>query len=313
MQHYQTQSPVLFLIFNRPDVTAQVFNKIKQVKPGKLYVAADGPRADKKSEAELCEQARAVIKQIDWECELKTLYRKENLGCKIAVSSAIDWFFDQEEEGIVFEDDCLPDISFFKFCDELLQRYRFDTRIRHITGNNFNNGRKWGDDTYYFSNQTTVWGWASWKRVWLDYDVNLAKYKAGEAAEQMAKIFADEHVVEAWAEIFADMKAGKIDTWDYQLSFANYFNNGLSIIPNYNLVTNIGFGENATHTFDKQHPLADIPLVAVDEISHPKYILPEKQADLLFLREYFRVAERITRLKKHNSLKRRIKRLFRNN
>jgi hypothetical protein len=304
---YQTKSAVLFVIFNRPELTQKVFEKIREAKPGRLYIAADGPRLDFPDDELLCQQTRAVVKDIDWDCEVKTLFRDENAGCKAGVSSAADWFFSHEEEGIILEDDCLPANSFFKFCDVLLDKYREDTRIRHITGCNLQNDKKWGDGSYYFSNMTHVWGWASWKRAWKDYDRTLSKYSEKDAKILMSVVFEDPFIVESWVNIFNEVKAGKINAWGYQLDFANYFNNGLTIIPNQNLISNIGFGVNATHTLDEQSMYANIPLTELNEIIDPQYILPEKQADLIVLTRDFNIEER---RRKEKSLGRRIKKWF---
>ncbi|PRY53696.1 hypothetical protein B0I27_103166 [Arcticibacter pallidicorallinus] len=278
---YQTRSAVLFVIFNRPDTTFRVFERIKQTRPAKLYIAADGPRSDNPSDQERCMEARSVIEKIDWPCETKTLLRDENLGCKYGVSTAIDWFFDNEQEGIILEDDCLPSNDFFRFCDLMLERYRNDTRIRHITGCNLQYGKKWGSASYYFSNNVHVWGWAAWKRVWQQYDVELASYNENEIEEQFSKVFPEPLLVESWSEIFEKMKRNEIDTWDYQLGIANFFNNGLCVIPNFNLISNIGFGPNGTHTFSETDRNANIVSEDLpDVIVHPKYILPEKQADM---------------------------------
>ncbi|CAN5156144.1 hemolytic protein HlpA [soil metagenome] len=304
---YHTQSPVLFVIFNRPDVTQRVFDEIRAAQPSRLYIAADGPRKGWPTDKLLCEQSRDIVKNIDWECEVKTLFRTQNAGCREGVSSAVTWFFSYEEEGIILEDDCLPAKSFFKFCDTLLERYRFDTRIRHITGCNLQQGKKWGNYSYYFSNMTHVWGWASWKRVWKDYDKNLKKYNKSDVRVQLSNIFADPLIVECWEQVFEEVKAGRINAWGYQLDFANFFNNGLTIIPNENLIANIGFRNDATHTVDTNSIYANIPLTEIHEITHPVFILPEKQADLITLVRDFNIVER---RRKHNSLRKKVKRWF---
>jgi len=304
---YQTKSAVLFVLFNRPDTTRQVFNKIRAAKPKRLYLTADGPRPGFPDDEKLCKQTREIVNEIDWECEVKTLFREENAGCKNGVSAAISWFFSQEEEGIILEDDCLPASSFFKFCDTLLEKYRNDTRIRHITGCNLQFGKKWGNGSYYFSNRTHVWGWASWRRVWDDYDLNLDKYDAADIKQQMKNIYDDDLVAESWANIFKELKAGKINSWAYPLDFANFFNNGLVIIPNENLISNIGFSVDATNTLNKNSVYANIPLVEMAEISHPTFMLPEKQADLSIMNRDFDIAER---RRKQNSWHRKIKRWF---
>jgi len=303
--YYQTQSAVLFIIFNRPDTTQQVFEQIKAARPARLYVAADGPRQNVQDDVTHCKQARDIATVIDWDCELKTLFKEKNAGCKEAVSSALTWFFDNEEEGIILEDDCLPANSFFRFCDVLLDKYRLDTRIRHISGANFQHGKKWGDATYYFSNITHVWGWASWRRVWKDYDKELSRYDENDVKEKLANIFTDPLIVESWHHIFKELKAGKIDTWDFQLGFTNYFNNSLCIVPNYNLVSNIGFSDNATHTTQANNLSANIPLTDIVEIEHPLYFLAEKKADEFTFNHEFNIAER---RRKHNLPRRRFKR-----
>jgi hypothetical protein len=305
---YQTKSAVLFVIFNRPDTTSKVFNQIRAAKPKRLYIAADAPRTDFPGDELLCKQARAVVNAVDWECEVKTLFREENVGCRGGVSSAAAWFFNHEEEGIILEDDCLPANSFFKFCDTLLEKYRYDTRIRHITGCNLQQGRRWGVGTYYFSKLTHVWGWASWKRVWNDYDKYLSKYDDVEVKKQLGNIFEDPLVVECWAHIFDEVKAGEINAWGYQLDFANFFNNGLTIIPNDNLISNIGFGANAVHTTDENSIYANIPVTEIDAITDPVYFLPEKQADMFVLNHNFNLAEL---RRKRNLLRKRVKKWLR--
>jgi hypothetical protein len=306
MGHYLTSSAVLFIIFNRPDTTSRVFEQIRKARPAKLYIAADGPRDNKPGEAALCATTRQIIEQVDWDCQVQTLLRETNFGCKNAVSSAITWFFEQEEEGIILEDDCLPDNSFFSFCDVMLAHYRNDTRIRHITGSNLQHGKKWGNGSYYFSNLTQIWGWASWRRVWKDYDKELSAYSAADVETQLSKIFTDPFVIKSWRVIFDQLKAGMIDTWDYQLVFINFFNDGLSVVPNKNLISNIGFGEGATHTA-QSNKYDSLPLEQMDSvIIHPQYMLPEKEADDYIMQYVFNVDRQ---RKKHNSLKQRIKRL----
>lgn len=304
---YRTKSAVLFVIFNRPDTTQQVFEQIRAAKPARLYVAADAPRPGNNNDTLLCEQARSIVNHIDWDCKVKTLFNKENAGCRKGVSAAVTWFFNNEEEGIILEDDCLPANSFFKFCDTLLAKYRDDTRIRHITGCNLQQGKKWGDSSYYFSNRTHVWGWASWKRVWKDYDLNLSKYEDHEIKNRLKNIYEDSLVVESWLNIFKDVKAGKINSWAYPLDFVNFFNNGLVIIPNENLISNIGFGIDATHTISTESVYANIPLAEIDEITDPVFILPEKRADLTIINRDFNIEQR---RHKENALRRKVKKWF---
>ena len=187
MDYYLTQSPVLFIIYNRIDTAKLTFDVIKKVKPSRIYIAADGPKSIK--DKENCEASRAIVNEIDWDCQVKTLFRDVNFGCKNAVSSAINWFFENEEMGIVLEDDCLPSIDFFMFCDQLLLKYKDDNKISIISGCNFQHGKNWGSYSYYFSNLTHVWGWASWRRVWNNYDVDLKNYDTSFALKSLKEIF----------------------------------------------------------------------------------------------------------------------------
>lgn len=305
MQNYITKSAVLFLIFNRPDTTSRVFDEIRAAQPSRLYIAADGPRSERTEEIPLCHATREIVANIDWDCEVKTLFRSNNLGCKNAMSSAIGWFFENEEEGIILEDDCLPSKSFFHYCDILLEKYRFDTRIRHIAGSNLQRGKKWGDASIYFTNQTHVWGWASWRRVWKEYDKDLRNYNEQEIPDKLSNLFTDRFVIEEWTNFFKQLKAGEIDTWDFQLAFLNFFNNGLSVNPNVNLISNIGFREDATHTLATDSPYANIPLQDLWEITYPTYTLPEKKADYAIFTYDFNLEKR---WKKYNKLKNRFKR-----
>ena len=281
-----------------------MFAQIQAAKPPRLYIAADGPRMGSATDEQLCAETRKTI-EIDWDCDVKTHYRDDNAGCKQGVSAAIDWFFAHETEGIILEDDCLPANGFFKFCDVLLKKYRTDDRVRHIAGCNLQFGKKWGEASYYFSNRTHVWGWAGWKRAWNDYDLYLNNYREADVMQAMKNIYADELVAAAWTNIFRDVKAGKINSWAYPLDFCNFFNNGLVVIPNENLVTNIGYSTNATNTLDEKSVYANIPLGEIAEITHPAFFVPQKQADLAIIERDFNI---LNQRKKQNSMRRKIKR-----
>ncbi len=274
-------TPVLFVIFNRPDTTQKVFNAIRQAKPKQLFVAADGPREGKEGEKEKCEQVREIIEQIDWDCEVKTLFRDKNLGCKIAVSSAIDWFFENVEEGIILEDDCLPSQSFFWFCQELLEYYRNDTRIMHISGDNFQFGRKRGEGTYYFSKYAHVWGWATWKTAWKYFDVNMESFKKFKTENQIENIFKINQQKKYWMKILQRIYNNKINTWDYQWTYTCFANNGFCIMPNDNLVSNIGFDVQSTHTQGENSIFSKMKTEEITEIIHPEFVLADQEADLL--------------------------------
>jgi len=272
------KTPILFLIFNRPDITQKVFDEIKKLKPTTLYVAADGPRIAVAGEDQDCLAAREIIKQVDWDCKVFTLFREVNLGCRIAVSSAIDWFFKEVEEGIILEDDCLPDQTFFWFCQELLAYYRTDNRIMHISGSNYQFGKKIGDASYYFSRLAHIWGWATWRRAWQFYDVNMNSYPQFVAEEKIKKIFNDSEVQKNWVNNLTKIYKGA-NTWDYQWAYANLIYNSYCIIPNENLISNIGFGKKSTHTFNKDDVLANLPLGSINQIKHPQKLEYATEAD----------------------------------
>lgn len=252
-------TPILFIIFNRPDVTARVFETIKHARPKSLFIAADGPRSTHPKDSELCEQTRAIVSEIDWPCDVRTKFNAKNLGCKYAVSSAISWFFQHVDSGIILEDDCLPDPSFFSFCENLLKYYQNDARVMHIAGCNFQNGIRRSNADYYFSIYAHVWGWATWKRAWARYDVNMRDFSSETNKGFIRRISKNLHFQRYWNELFLKTSKGQIDTWDYQWQYAIWKSSGLCVIPQVNLIANIGFGAEATHT---QHDswLADLPV-----------------------------------------------------
>lgn len=285
------QTPVLFLVFNRPKATQAVLNEIRAAKPQRLYVAADGPRLDKQEELPKVEQVREVIQNgVDWSCEVVSLIREQNLGCRQAVSSAIDWFFEHEEEGIILEDDCLPDLTFFRYCEELLGKYRSDSRIMMVSGNSFQTGSKRTDYSYYFSRYTHIWGWATWRRAWRLYDESMQIWPELQEGAWLKDMFrGDEYAVAYWEKIFNAVKEGKIDTWDYQWMLTNWSQNGLSIIPNRNLVSNIGFGTEATHTRTKGAQLANLPTEPmVFPLKHPPFVIRDSIADEFTEKQVFK-------------------------
>ena len=270
---------VLFIIFNRPDTTVRVFNAIRQAKPQRLYIASDGPRTGKQGEAEKVQQLRdMVFSGIDWPCQIKTLLRKNNLGCKMAVSGAINWFFEHEEQGIILEDDCLPHPSFFTYCEELLARYADDKRVWHIGANNYQDGKWRGDGDYYFSNNMHIWGWATWKNRWQHYDIHMQELDQFLADKRLEKIFTKPGNRNMWRRQFKWIVNG-LDTWDIQWQYTIWKHGGLSIAPNVNLVTNIGFGRDATHTPDKDSPLANREIQTLIIQTHPDKVKPNLEAD----------------------------------
>lgn len=275
----QLKTPVAFLIFNRPDTTEQVFAEIAKAKPQKLLVVADGPRADHPEDAQKCAAARAIIERVDWDCEVLTNYSDVNLGCKRRVSSGLDWVFENVEEAIILEDDCLPSQSFFWFCQELLEYYRNNTMVMHISGSNFQFGHKWCKGSYYFSNYAEVWGWATWRRAWKFYDVDMKTFPEFLKENKIKNIFKINIVQRYWLEIMSKTFNGTIDTWDYQWMYTVWSQNGFCIFPNVNLISNIGFRNDGTHTFDGNHKCANMVTYDFFNIIHPNSIKICKKAD----------------------------------
>ena len=253
------KTPILFIIFNRPETTKMVFEVIKQVRPTKLFIAADGAREYKVEEKELCEESRKIATQVDWPCEVKTLFREKNLGCGKAVSSAIDWFFENVEEGIILEDDCLPDLSFFNFCEELLECYRLDNRVFMISGDNFLPKSLKIKESYYFSKMVHIWGWATWRRAWQKYDFQMKSFPDFIKKNKIQEIWQDKKIQKYWIEKFNEIIEQKVDTWDHQWTYTIWKNEGLSIAPNVNLISNIGFGIGGTHTTNQNDISANLP------------------------------------------------------
>ncbi len=241
--------PVLLLIYNRPDTVAKVMDALRQIKPKHLYVAADGPRATRPDERLKTEAARGIATAIDWPCEVKTLFREENMGCRRAVSGAIDWFFEEVEEGIILEDDCVPDPSYFRFAQELLARYREDKRVMVIAAKHFQGASHQPPYSYFFSRYNHCWGWASWRRAWHLYDREMSLWPALRDTDWLLGVGnGSRQFQQYWAQIFDRAYEEKVDSWAYRWTFSCWAQNGLSIQPARNLVTNIGFGVDASHT-----------------------------------------------------------------
>jgi hypothetical protein len=233
--------PILFLIFNRPDVTKAVFAEIKKAKPEKLYIACDGPRPDRENEKQIVANLRQdLLDNIDWSCSVKTLFREENLGCGYAVSEAISWFFDNEPMGIILEDDCVPSPSFFPYCNELLHKYQNDRRVWYISGTSFLNPGDLEDSSYYFSPITQMWGWATWRDRWAEYDFHMKKYKSFIEHKYLDGI-ANSFRIKQWFKDTLEYNQGITTNWDCQWFFTTLVNRGLCVVPKVNLIRNVGF------------------------------------------------------------------------
>jgi len=283
------KSPVLFVIFKRVDTTQKVFERIREAQPPRLYIAADGPRPDRQGEEEQCAATRMVVENIDWPCEVHHLYRDKNLGCGEGVSSAITWFFEHEEEGIILEDDILPHLDFFKYCDEMLERYRGNDKIKCICGSNaFYEEIKY-PYSYYFSHYMMVWGWATWRRTWKEYDRSLKSISREEAFDEISRLPVKKGSKLKAQEIFDVMTSeSPIDTWDYQLFFSILHHKGLTVIPISNLCKNIGFGHvDAIHTVQSSDKIESHVVKSCYPIEHPQVIKESKQLDTITFMEMY--------------------------
>lgn len=270
---WQLKTPVAFLIFNRPDTTAKVFAAIREARPPKLLVVADGPRADRPGEAELCASTRAIINQVDWPCEVLTNYADVNLGCKDRVSSGLDWVFHEVEEAIILEDDCLPHSSFFPFCEQMLDRYREDERVMMVGGTNYLFDRLKIEESYCFSRYFAIWGWATWRRAWSRYDITMREWPRLRNEGQLQSFYSQRFMRNHVIRIFNAAYHGNIDTWDIQWFYTCLFNNGLSIIPRANLISNIG--PVGTHTSgDRSNNFFPVFSTEVDDLKHPEKVYP---------------------------------------
>jgi hypothetical protein len=275
------ETAVLFLIFNRPDTTSRVFEEIRKARPPRLYIAGDGPRSAVLGDEEAVKQAREIVAKVDWPCELYTYFQQTNLGCMLAVSEAINWFFEGEDGGIILEDDCLPDPSFFWYCEGMLNEYSNNKNVMHIGG--YKPATVSCD--YYsisFTRATHVWGWATWKNRWEYYSVDIPILEHELARLPDYEYFQSQHQTSKRKGLLNDIRNGSLDTWDYQWNFAVRTNNGLGIRPCVNLVSNIGQGHlQATHTrqFDRPEKTGSLNL---ENLRLPPWTLPNRRLEKEF-------------------------------
>lgn len=279
------KSPVLFMIFKRPDTTKRVFERIREARPPKLYIAADGPRKEKEGELEKCSETRAIVENVDWPCDVHHLYRDENLGCGKGVSSAITWFFEHEEQGIIIEDDVLPHIDFFRYCDEMLDLYKDDERIQLISGTNYFYDGYQSDVSYYMSCFMAIWGWASWRRVWKTYDFDVNNLESRHVRSQLY-LQMPSNSAKFFMNIYREMKEFKVDTWDFQLLLNQQYYGRYSIIPFTNMIENIGMGvEGSAHNATTVNDLiVNHKAKSPYPIHHPKFVNVDKDADYTAMR-----------------------------
>lgn len=304
-------TPILFIVFNKQDETKKVFNAIRAQKPVSLFLAADGSRNDKPGEKEKCENIRQwVLENIDWDCEVKTLFRDENIGCGRGPSEAISWFFEHVNEGIILEDDCMPNDSFFRFCEENLEKYRNNPLISIISGNNFQQVQPMAMDAdYYFSVFPSSNGWATWRRTWKEYDYFITSWKTINQKDLLSFLFKELKYQLWWKRQFDCIyKEQPHDMWDFQFHFHCMARKQLAVIPKANLVTNIGYGPDATHSANPDSYFANVPTYELHfPLNHPENIIRNFEADVFIQRMLFGEVEIVSLWKR---LKRLVKRVI---
>ena len=290
-------TPIAMIVFRRPQHTERVLSAIRQAKPKKLLIIADGPCPDRPGEAEKCAAARAVVDRlVDWDCELLKNYSDTNLGVEARFHTGFNWVFEQCESAIILEDDELPHESFFGFCHDLLDRYRDDARVMAINGVNYQFGQYSAPHSYYFSRYFHCWGFATWRRAWELYDVKIRRWQELRATPWLLDVCAGNKTEATYhQDVFDRLTRGEIHTWDYQVTFAMWANSGLAITPNVNLVSNIGYGADALHHTGTESPFANMRTFPMDHpLTHPHSVLRDLTADRL---EYERLIAAYLRIR----------------
>jgi hypothetical protein len=273
------ETPVALLVFNRPEPTRRVLEAVARARPARLFVVADGPRPDRPDDAALCAATRAMFEHLDWPCEVTTDFAASNLGCRRRLSGGISWVFEQVPEAIFLEDDCLPDASFFPYCEELLARYRDDPRIFIISGDNFLFGRHAVAHSYYATRFLHIWGWAGWRRAWRHYDVDMRAWPGLRDTPWLEQTLDIPGAARHFRRRFDATHAGRLNTWDYQWALSMWRQDGLAIAPARNLVQNIGVGAQATN-MAAATPEALAPLEQLDfPLRHPSRLERDLVAD----------------------------------
>ena len=284
----QFEVPIVLIIFNRFDITQHTLQILREFKPKQLFVIGDGPRKHIFQEQEKINRTRDVIQTVDWGCDLEKKYSNINLGCKENISQGLTWVFNQVHEAIILEDDCVPDLSFFRFCRELLEYYRHDRRVMAISGDNFQLGKCRTEYSYYFSRYPHCWGWATWRRAWQLYDEQMSLWPEIRDGGWLNDILLYKPEERYRRKIFQRVYENKIDTWDYRWTLTCWQQNGLTVLPKVNLVSNIGFGDDGSHTKDKYNPFSRMSTENLDfPLKHPPFLIRDARADRFTYRIMF--------------------------
>ena len=296
---------ILVIGWRRPKETKKVIEAIRKAKPKRVYFACDGADGSKAEETRKVQQTRELVKEIDWDCSLETYFSESNRGCRMGVNSAIDWFFENEDYGIILEDDCIPEDEFFGFCSQLLRKYKGDKRVRSISGTRHAPLGECADEAYYFSRYPHCWGWATWRDRWQSHDKEMSGWSSNETKRMVKETFIRHNEWKYWKKIWDGVYfRSEPDTWDYQWVLSCRMVNGLSIIPRVSLVSNIGFSEDATHTKCLEHMAPATGRLG--SIKHPLSVVADEIADQSLFIEHYNVSRAQWLLEGLRRMKRRL-------
>lgn len=280
---------VAIIIFNRAATTTRVLKEIAKARPSRLFVIADGPRPNQPQDVEKCRAARDVVNAVDWKCEVLTNYSEQNLGLKRRIATGLDWVFSQVESAVVVEDDCVPHPDFFRFCDELLDRYRNDERVSMISGNNFLPLETQSSYSYFFTRYIGIWGWATWARSWKHFDLNMHQWPSLCNTSWLEDLLDDRAAAKFWRYTLESVARGYLNTWAYPWMFACWAQGGLSVTPCRNMVSNIGYGVDATNLKESDKAGDRLPVYEMEfPLRHPDTVMRRKEADDFLSRHIFR-------------------------
>lgn len=276
--------PCAIFVFNRPDLTLRLVDALRAVRPERVLVVADGPRGE--GERALCDATRAALDAIDWPCRIEREFAESNMGCRRRLQTGLSWVFDRVDRAIVLEDDVLPDPSFFPFCEEMLERFAEDERVMSVSGDNFQFDRYASPYSYYYSRYVHIWGWATWRRAWRLYDPSMVQWPMLRAHGWLNDFLGDPVEARYWSDTFDSVYQGHVDTWDFQLVYAHWVNHALSVVPSQNLVSNLGFRADGTHT-KAASPLSSLPTRPMQfPLGHPPGMVRNVAADAFYARHF---------------------------
>ena len=292
------RTPVVLIIFNRIDTTSRVFEAIRAARPKTLLIIADAPRPGRPDDATSCAVTRALVENVDWDCKVLRNYASENLGVRRRFSTAFKWVFDNVDEAIFLEHDTLPHPDFFPYCEQLLERYRNVPQVMWIGGSNLMREGS-GEASYFFNRINWVWGWATWKRAWQHYDIDVAGLPEFKRRKMIETINPKRRVQQGFMALLDRAYRDEWDNWDVQATFAIWSQNGVCIHPNANLISNIGFGAQAENTTRTDDPLSNIPMAALGPIVHPSGITVDTGMDTRFFDAHMQFSSTIARVDRY--------------